>query len=176
MHPDFDQVLFPDSESHRPLLIRGGTILPIVSEQSLPKPVNTANLRKVPIELWVLPTSNGIAHGDLFYDDGESIDTIEKGNYNYYEFTLEKGHLTIKANHAGYNAPAGSLDILRVSAIHVAVANPLHEGLNVTLDGKLVKSSFTNQNLKIEANLDLLHIKKEVSFKINSKSAIEGPN
>ena len=170
VHPDFDHVLFPDSESHRPLLLRAGSILPIVADHSLPKPLNTAKLRRVPIELWVLPTSSGMAHGDLFYDDGESIDTIESGHFNYYEFTLDRCHLTINAPHHGYVKPAASHDILTVSSVNIALPHAKHEDVQVTLDGTPVKSTIASHNLQIEVNLDLLQWKKSVSIEIKSKS------
>lgn len=161
------EVEFTDKESSAPLLFKAESILPVVAEHALPKPLNSANLRKVPIELWVLPSSTAMAHGTLFYDDGESIDTVKSGHYNYYEFTLHQCQLTIKAPHRGFHTPAGSADILKVSAINIAVPNPKHQTFNVTIDGVQAKHSMANHKLTIETNLDLLKMTKDVTVNIS---------
>jgi len=160
---------FPDSLSHRPLLFRAGSILPVVGEKSMPKPLTTAALRKVPIELWVLPNANGTAWGDLFYDDGESIDTVPKGQYNLYDFKLEKCHLTIDVKHAGHQPLLGSPDILKIAAINVAVPNPKHTDIQVTQDGTALKSTLVTHTLHIETSIDLLRTTKAVSISFLTK-------
>lgn len=157
------QIEFTDAESSAPLLLRGHSILPVVSEHNLPKPLNSAKLRQVPIELWVLPLG-AVAHGRLFYDDGESIDTVKNGNFNYYEFTLNQCQLTIKAAHKGFRAPSGSTNILKVSTINIAIPNPKHQTFTATIDGAPAKTSISGHKLSIEANLDLLKMTKDVTI------------
>ena len=168
---------FHEEESHRPLLLREGTIFPMVGEAHLPSPLNTVNLRKAPIELWVLPhhqINDFEASGELFWDDGDSIDSIEKGAYNLYKFAFEKCKLTVSAAHHGFKAAAGSSEVLKLSAIHIAL--PLGHATvdRVTIDG-LATTKFTavNHTVKIEANnLDLLKLSsKPVTVEIaNSKT------
>lgn len=63
-----------------PLHIRGGHIIPLQQPG-----MNTDESRKNPFELVIAP-ENRKAKGSLFYDDGESIDSIEKKAFNLYEF------------------------------------------------------------------------------------------
>lgn len=58
------------------IFVRGGTITPTGS-----RAMNTHEQRKKPFELLVAPNSNGLAVGEYFNDDGESLDNIESGNY-----------------------------------------------------------------------------------------------
>ena len=69
-----------DAESSRPLLFRAGYILPMVPEDRLPRKLNTATLRRVPIDLWVLPNQTGSAVGDLYFDAGDSINPVGKNS------------------------------------------------------------------------------------------------
>lgn len=48
--------------------------------------MTTTASRRNPFFLTVALTAGGWAHGDLFWDDGESLDTFEKGNYCYVIF------------------------------------------------------------------------------------------
>lgn len=164
-------VHFADADSNKPLLFRAGSILPVVGERNLPKFLNTANLRQVPIDLWIIPSSNGSASGDLFFDDGESIDTIEKNNYDYYHFKLDKCDLTIEAIHSG--ATVGAKDILKLDEIKVATHSQVSD-LHVTVDGAEVKSSVAGNTITIQSNLDLLQIggnsKKSVTISIKNRA------
>ena len=172
-------IYIPDSESHRPLLIKAGSILPIVNQHDLPKLLNTANLRKVAIELWLMPTSNGTAQGDLFFDDGETIDTVQKGQYNYYQFKLNKCHLTINVSHSGYHASASNLDIFKVKTIRVALSST-HNIRSETVETKLndrdiLKSTIETNSLKIEFHeaLDLLLTTNNMTISFQNKNTKE---
>ena len=179
VHPISGKVHFQDFESDSPLLLRAGSILPVVPNHNLPTVINTATVRKVPIELWVLPTSNGSAHGDLFYDDGESIDTVENGHYNYYEFKLDACHLTINVPHSGYQAPVNSNDILKVTSINVPLSSTKainNESVHVTLnDNVVLKTNIQHDTLKINTteHLDLLKTKGKVSIVFKNKHTNE---
>lgn len=48
--------------------------------------LTTTASRRNPFFLTVALTAGGWAHGDLFWDDGDSLDTFEKGNYCYVIF------------------------------------------------------------------------------------------
>lgn len=175
VHPVSGHVHFAESDSHRPLLFKANSILPVVSESALPRVVNTANLRKSPIELWVLPNSNGSASGELFFDDGESIETVKSGNYNLYDFRLSNCHLTLETVHLGYKALAGSQDILTVNMIRVALGSTKtinNENLNVRLIGRtnLIASIEGNTlNIHLTEGLNLLTSKGKVSIEFKNK-------
>ena len=180
-------VTFSDEESDRPLLFRAGSIIPVVDEHNLPEVINTHNLRQVPIDLWVLPNSNGKAFGDLFFDDGESINTIESGEYLYYEFHLNKCRLTFDAVHQPRHSylAMNSEDILKLSAINVALfetSNINSDEIKVSLVSENNMTTIGKTDIKIDKNslkinleepLDLLKINLKVeidfSYKNNGK-------
>lgn len=175
VHPVSGHVHFAESDSHRPLLLRASSILPVVSDGKLPKVVNTANLRKVPVELWVMPNSTGSASGDLFFDDGDSINTVETGNYNYYEFKLSNCHLSIDAVHFGYKALANSQDVLKVETIKVALSSSKginNENLSVSINGSPhLKANIEHNTLNIHLTeaLDLIKSNKKVVIEFKNK-------
>ncbi len=74
-----------------PLFLRGGAILP--HQQSA---MNTVDSRKKPLYLIVALDSQQQARGDLFWDDGESIDTYETSHYNYFIFNYNAQRLTLE--------------------------------------------------------------------------------
>ena len=182
VHPTSGTVHFAEADSHRPLLLRAGTVLPVVANGKLPTVVNTANLRKTPIELWVLPSSSSpSASGELFFDDGESIDTVETGNYNLYEFKMSKCNLSIKSVHFGYQAPPNSQDILKVDTIKVALSSSKainSDNLNVSIDGASNHSLKANikdntLNIRLSEAVDLLKSNKTVSIVFSNKNSEE---
>lgn len=61
--------------------VRGGYILPM----QVPA-LTTVESRKNGIQLCVALSTNGIAQGELFWDDGDSLMTFEKGDYSHIMF------------------------------------------------------------------------------------------
>lgn len=61
------------------LFIRAGTIIPTYQNSAM----TTTQLRKQDLFFVVAPDENGQAYGEYFNDDGESLDTIEKGEYTF---------------------------------------------------------------------------------------------
>ena len=74
-----------------PLFIRGGAILP--RQQSA---MNTVKARFNPMNLIIALDQQRKAKGNLFWDDGESIDTYQNKNYNYFHFSYEKQRLLVQ--------------------------------------------------------------------------------
>ena len=74
-----------------PLYLRGGAIIP--HQQSA---MNTVASRKKPLYLMIALDEQHSASGDLFWDDGESIDTYEKFVYNYFIFNYNSNRLTVE--------------------------------------------------------------------------------
>jgi hypothetical protein len=58
--------------------------------------MNTAASRKKPFFLIIALDKKEKAQGKLFWDDGESIDTFERSNYNYFLFIFNSKGLTIE--------------------------------------------------------------------------------
>lgn len=68
-----------------PLHVRGGYIIPT---QEAGK--NTDESRKNPFGLIIAPGFDEKASGSLYWDDGESFDSISGGYYNFYQFNYQK--------------------------------------------------------------------------------------
>ncbi|CAM4768266.1 unnamed protein product [Rotaria magnacalcarata] len=77
--------------NYLPLYLRGGSIIP--HQQSA---MNTVLSRKKPFYLYVALDDRQKAEGDLFWDDGESINTYETSHYNYFIFNYDSQRLTIE--------------------------------------------------------------------------------
>ncbi|XP_006865405.1 PREDICTED: maltase-glucoamylase, intestinal-like [Chrysochloris asiatica] len=71
-----------------PLFIRGGAILPIQAPAR-----TTEHSRLNPFGLIISLDEQEEAYGSLFWDDGDSIDSIEKENYFYAEYKFSNGEL-----------------------------------------------------------------------------------
>jgi alpha-glucosidase (family GH31 glycosyl hydrolase) len=76
-----------------PILLKGGSIIPIQEYAN-----NTKYSRKKPFGLIIILNSQGNAEGDLFYDDGESIDTIKTKSYYYSKFHWSSSNKKLKFN------------------------------------------------------------------------------
>uniref|UniRef100_F7BGM0 Sucrase-isomaltase n=1 Tax=Monodelphis domestica TaxID=13616 RepID=F7BGM0_MONDO len=82
------------------LHVRGGHILPCQEPAQ-----NTVHSRKNFMGLIVAMDENHMAQGSLFWDDGDSIDTYEKGQYLLVHFKLNQNTLTSSVTHNGYSNP-----------------------------------------------------------------------
>ena len=74
-----------------PLFLRGGSILP--RQQSA---MNTVKARQKPMNLILALNRRDEAQGNLFWDDGESIDTYRASTYNYFHFDYRTQRLNIR--------------------------------------------------------------------------------
>ena len=84
-----------------PIFIRGGSI---VATQK-PSTTTTAT-RKSSVVLIIAPDTSGNAIGQLFWDDGDSLDTYTKNEYLNVEFSFVKGVL---ASHVNNSNPSVNL-------------------------------------------------------------------
>ncbi|XP_073709957.1 sucrase-isomaltase, intestinal isoform X1 [Misgurnus anguillicaudatus] len=78
------------------LHVRGGYILPCQKPES-----NTKHSRKNPLGLLVALDDNGSAKGSLFWDDGEGIDTVKKGQILLMSFAVSEKSLSGKIDKNG---------------------------------------------------------------------------
>ncbi|XP_028817377.1 maltase-glucoamylase, intestinal isoform X2 [Denticeps clupeoides] len=92
-------VVMPAPLSHINLHVRGGHILPWQNPA-----LNTKLSRKNPLGLLVALSDDEFAHGSLFWDDGESIDTYENGMYLLTTFSANKNTLSGSVEHNGLDA------------------------------------------------------------------------
>ncbi|KAK7490533.1 hypothetical protein BaRGS_00018319, partial [Batillaria attramentaria] len=80
------------SDSRTELLVRGGSILPLQEPAR-----NTTYSRKNPLKILVALDNAGSAWGELFWDDGVSIDTYEAGRYYKAKYTAaQAGTFTLQ--------------------------------------------------------------------------------
>ncbi|KAF8545189.1 hypothetical protein BDD12DRAFT_812334 [Trichophaea hybrida] len=85
---DFDEI---------PLFIRGGSIIPMRKAAGA---MTLAEVRKRDFELLVVPGANGEAKGELYLDDGESLEQKET---THIEFVYKNGKVTAKGRY-GFKA------------------------------------------------------------------------
>ncbi|KAK7909767.1 hypothetical protein WMY93_014451 [Mugilogobius chulae] len=98
------------------LHIRGGAILP--TQQPA---VTTTYSRTNPMGLIIALDDNSQATGELFWDDGDTRETVETGKYIHYQFSVIYGVLTIQATHVGYTDP-NNLKIDDITILGVPLA------------------------------------------------------
>nr|XP_057904994.1 lysosomal alpha-glucosidase isoform X2 [Doryrhamphus excisus] len=117
--------------------VREGHIIPR-QESAL----TTAASRRNPFFLTVALSAAGSAWGDLFWDDGDSIDTFERGTYCYIIFTAEQSQVMsvpIRMN--------GALDGLILGGMQVfGVLSPPQY---VVANGEKVKDFLYNNDTKV---------------------------
>nr|XP_026489225.1 lysosomal alpha-glucosidase-like isoform X3 [Vanessa tameamea] len=92
--------------------VRGGAILPLQAPPSK-GPVNTALTRSRPMQLLVAPDADGRAAGELYWDDGDSINTYEEKKYSHIEFSFQNNELNSTVQWWGYGVPSvNSISVL----------------------------------------------------------------
>ncbi|XP_027628344.1 sucrase-isomaltase, intestinal [Tupaia chinensis] len=79
------------------LHLRGGYIIPIQEPD-----VTTTASRRNPLGLIVALNDDNTAQGDFFWDDGETKNTIESGEYIFYTFSVSNNNLAITCTHSSY--------------------------------------------------------------------------
>ncbi|XP_041063278.1 lysosomal alpha-glucosidase isoform X1 [Carcharodon carcharias] len=81
------------------LHLREGAIIP-TQEPATTTWVSSGN----PLHLFVALSQNASAKGCLFWDDGESLNTYERNDYTYVEFSVDKNQLISKVVHVNIEA------------------------------------------------------------------------
>ncbi|CAL1274835.1 unnamed protein product [Larinioides sclopetarius] len=103
---------------------RGGYILPA----QVPD-INTERSRKHPFALIGGLDENLEAHGELYWDDGDSLDSFGTGNYTLIQFNVNKTSLTSTVVHKGYDEPM-NFGIIQLAGLPVkptkVVVNDVH--------------------------------------------------
>ncbi|XP_049874699.1 uncharacterized protein LOC126372833 [Pectinophora gossypiella] len=90
---------------HEMVAVKGGAILPL-QEPPLTGPVTTSNTRSRPIQLLVVPDNSNMAAGQLYWDDGDSLNSYEERKYSNIEFALKDEELKSKVVWWGYGVPS----------------------------------------------------------------------
>ncbi|XP_014207226.1 lysosomal alpha-glucosidase-like isoform X2 [Copidosoma floridanum] len=121
-----------------PLFVRGGCILP-VQEPSL----TTTLSRQKPFSLLVALDERENAKGELYWDDGDSLDSIETKQYNLFEFEVTDSVLTSLVVDGAYKNSTMKLGKITV----MGISNIVRE---VYLNGKEVEFNYDNDLLLLE--------------------------
>ncbi|XP_052438648.1 sucrase-isomaltase, intestinal-like [Carassius gibelio] len=128
------------------LHLRGGGILPVQRPD-----VTTTYSRRHPMGLIVALNDNKAASGELFWDDGDSRDTVASGDYIHYQFSVSNDVLSMQVAHNGYRDP-NNLKFENITVLGVTAAPAV-----VTVsDGNTVISLSDSQ---IQYDKQVLHLK-----------------
>jgi alpha-glucosidase (family GH31 glycosyl hydrolase) len=92
-----------------PVHIRGGHIVPRQGAA-----LTTRDARKNPFNLLVALDGSLNAVGELYLDDGISLDSIDKKKYTLIQYQAKSGHLSSKVVHTGYAFESLILDTVRI--------------------------------------------------------------
>ncbi|GFV13579.1 lysosomal alpha-glucosidase [Trichonephila clavipes] len=95
-----ERISFPLGLTDIYISVRGGYILP----GQLPNK-NTELSRKEPFIITATLDENAQAKGELYWDDGDSLDTYVKGNYTLIRFNVDKNTFTSTIVNKGYDGP-----------------------------------------------------------------------
>ena len=110
---------------------------------------NTYFIGKSGLRLAVIPGTDKTASGDLFWDDGESIDTIGRNRYNNYTFDLQKDcTLDMKVEKSGYKT--------NQTLTSIVVLGTNGDRVEVTVDGFPIASELVNKMLVFRPYIDLM--------------------
>ncbi|KAM6201839.1 putative maltase-glucoamylase 2 [Rhynchocyon petersi] len=146
------------SLDHINLHVRGGYILPWQEPAN-----NTYTSRQKFMGLTVALDSNETAHGQLFWDDGQSINTFEKGTYFLVNFKATKNVLHIQTRHNRYlndtnQLKVGYIKIWGLKSNYVRDVKVTHG------DEQFTETNFTsdshNQTLTIQLTNQTIYLEK----------------
>ncbi|NXW01415.1 LYAG glucosidase, partial [Fregetta grallaria] len=108
---------------HLNLHVREGAILPTQ------KPETTSEVtRGNPLRLIVALSSRATAWGDLFWDDGESLDTFERGSYSYVVFNVTQNIFTSTVLHTSTEATEVTIGTLSIFGVREPPSKVLLNG------------------------------------------------
>ncbi|XP_060489301.2 putative maltase-glucoamylase 2 [Panthera onca] len=143
---------------HINLHIRGGYILPWQEPA-----MNTQASRQKFMGLIVALDDNGKAEGQIFWDDGQSIDTYENGNYFLANFIAAQNILQIQTMHNKYLSDSnplkvGYIKIWGVNSTYVTQVTFTYNNKQFT--EKNFKSDPYNQILTIQLTDKIINLEK----------------
>ncbi|XP_077984553.1 sucrase-isomaltase, intestinal-like [Glandiceps talaboti] len=141
--------------NYMPLHVRGGYILPTQEPGR-----STVYTRSLPLGMIVALDDTDEAFGEIFWDDGESIDTYENGEYYMAQFHANKGEFDCIIEYDGYRG----VDTLVWGTARVfGVDNPVS---SVTVNGGKHYDYTYNTQTK-ELTIDNMNASINVDLKVN---------
>ena len=107
--PTLGSITVQAPRDYLPLYLRGGSILPLQESA-----MNTVLSRQKSFYLYIALDRNQRATGNMYWDDGESIDTYETSHYNYFIFNYGSQRLLLKAWTYKYPAMHNKIDEISI--------------------------------------------------------------
>ncbi|KAH9502338.1 hypothetical protein Btru_073493 [Bulinus truncatus] len=116
------------------ILVRGGSVLPL-----LPATVRTDISRQQKFQLLVALNQNSTAFGELFWDDGESADSVTSFKYSHiFFFLFPNNTLVNRVVQSGYNPSQGvKASNFEIYGIQQSPSNVYINGEQVTFNYKI---------------------------------------
>ncbi|PKU34117.1 lysosomal alpha-glucosidase [Limosa lapponica baueri] len=108
---------------HLNLHVREGAILPTQKPE-----ITSEATRRNPLRIIVALSQSGTAWGDLFWDDGESLDTFERGSYSYLVFNVTQNIFTSTVLHASAEATEVTIGTLSIFGVREPPSKVLLNG------------------------------------------------
>ncbi|XP_006506111.1 maltase-glucoamylase isoform X5 [Mus musculus] len=141
----------PAPLEHINLHVRGGYILPWQQPA-----LNTNLSRKKPLGLLIALDEKKEARGELFWDDGQSKDTVAKNIYLFSEFSVTQNHLDVTISSPNYKDP-NNLEFQEIKIF----GTQEFSNVRVKQNGNLLQMSpqvTYNPNLKV-ATITNIHLR-----------------
>ncbi|KAM5149367.1 lysosomal alpha-glucosidase isoform 1-T3 [Callospermophilus lateralis] len=107
--------------------LRAGYIVPMQGPA-----LTTTESRKQPMALAVALTAGGEAHGELFWDDGESLDTLERGAYTQVTFLARNNTVVNELVHVAREGASLQLRTVAILGVDPAPQQVLSNGVPVS--------------------------------------------
>ncbi|XP_052774040.1 sucrase-isomaltase, intestinal-like isoform X2 [Mya arenaria] len=136
-----------------PLFWQGGYIIPTQEPAN-----NTVYSRKNKLGLTVIPDEMDKAEGNLFWDDGESQDTIENGEYYLANFSYSNNQvqMSVSRNHtSANNLMFGDCQVYGVSSPPSTVTTPTGQHLEFIYYTDTKVLHISNINLPLHADFTI---------------------
>ncbi|XP_043945694.1 lysosomal alpha-glucosidase-like [Protopterus annectens] len=128
---------------HINLHVREGSIIP-TQKPGTTTWVSSGNNMRIIATL----SSDATAYGDLFWDDGDSIDTYETGEYSYLVFNVSQKTFTSSVLHLNVEATYITIDTLTVFGVQ-------EEPTKTAVNGNEVPFSYSESKVLTVENLQL---------------------
>ncbi|XP_073706325.1 sucrase-isomaltase, intestinal-like [Garra rufa] len=130
------------------LHLRGGAVIPVQRPD-----VTTTASRRHPMGLIVALDDNKAASGELFWDDGDSRDTVSSGVHIHYQFSVANGVLSMQVTHNGYTDPR-NLKFENITVLGVTSA----PALVLVSEGNTV-NALSESQIQYDTYKQVLHLK-----------------
>nr|CAI5826996.1 unnamed protein product [Callosobruchus analis] len=129
-----------------PLMIKGGHILPMQT------PMSTTTLsRMTKMQLLVAADRNGQSSGQLYWDDGDSLNSYEEKRYSLISFEMQENTLRSKNNFIGTELPP-NLGTIVVLGIDIPVKQVTVNGFTTPFKYDTINRVLSVDGLDVKLN------------------------